>query len=67
MNMENGQYKISMEQRMTRVETRLDDIIDNHLAHIQKDIDIIKERIAYYAGGISIIVVMASYFMSKFF
>lgn len=36
---ENGNYKISMEGRMSRVETTLEEIKTNHLPHIQAKVD----------------------------
>ena len=39
MEPENGQYKLSIEQRITRLETKVDDLMENHLPHLQKKID----------------------------
>lgn len=36
---ENSGYKISVESRLTKVETQLNEIIENHLPHIQESID----------------------------
>ena len=36
------QYSLEMEQRMTRVETLLQEIATNHLAHIQASLDNLK-------------------------
>mgnify|MGYP001590451749 CR=1 FL=1 len=35
----NGNYKLNMEQRMTRLETIVDEIKKNHLVHIESKID----------------------------
>ena len=35
----NGKYKLGMEQRMTRLETIVGEIKDNHLVHIEGKID----------------------------
>ena len=37
--MENGEYKISIEQRLTTLEVTVDEIKNNHLAHIQDKLD----------------------------
>jgi hypothetical protein len=37
--MRNGDYKISVEKRLTCVETKLDEIMTNHLPHIQAKVD----------------------------
>lgn len=36
---------ILIEQRLTRLETKLDDVISNHLAHISEDIKTCKDSI----------------------
>jgi hypothetical protein len=36
---ENGEYKISIEQRITRLETQLEEVIENHLPHIESKVD----------------------------
>ena len=58
---ENGQYKLNIEQRMTRVETRLDDVVEEHLPHIQKDVSDIKDRLAYYTGGLAVLMIVAQF------
>ena len=35
----NGRYKLSVEQRLTRLETIVDEIKNNHLVHIEAKID----------------------------
>lgn len=35
----NGQYKVSIEQRLTRLETQLLEVVVNHLPHIEKKVD----------------------------
>lgn len=35
----NGQYKLSVEQRLTRLETVVDEIKNNHLNHIETKVD----------------------------
>lgn len=39
MPTKNGQYKITVEHRITRLETDVSEIKDNHLPHLQKGID----------------------------
>jgi len=39
MEIENGKYKLNIEQRITRVETIVDDIKTNHLVHMEEKID----------------------------
>lgn len=36
---ENGEYKISIEHRLTSLETNVREIKDNHLPHIERKID----------------------------
>ena len=35
----NGQYKISIEQRLTALEVKVDEIISNHIVHLEKKLD----------------------------
>jgi len=35
----NGQYKISVEQRLSRIETIVDEIKNNHLVHLEAKMD----------------------------
>ena len=35
----NGNYKISIESRMTSLEVKLEDLIKNHIPHLQTKID----------------------------
>ena len=38
-NMENSEYKLDIENRLTVVETHLNEIRENHLPHIETKID----------------------------
>ena len=38
-NNNNGRYRISIESRMTRVETKLEEILVNHLPHLEAKVD----------------------------
>ena len=56
---ENGRYKLSVENRLTKVETTLAEVVDNHLPHLQvsvEKVDIrmqaLERKLAYYAGVI---------------
>ena len=37
--MENGDYKLSIEQRLTRLETVVEEIKENHLKHLAEKLD----------------------------
>ena len=37
--MKNGKYKIDIEGRLTALETKVDEIANNHLPHIQSKVD----------------------------
>lgn len=39
MQTKNGQYKLSIEQRLTRLETVVDEIKNNHLVHLEEKLD----------------------------
>ena len=38
-NNNNSRYRISIESRMTRVETKLEEILVNHLPHLEAKVD----------------------------
>ena len=55
--------KITTSERLTKVETKLDILINNHLAHLQTDITAIKKTLwwlfaTFCASLISIILVL---------
>ena len=57
--MKNGNYKIGIEQRLSRIETTLDEIANNHLVHLSDDmkelqakIGNINVKLGYWSGGI---------------
>lgn len=37
--MKNGDYKITIEQRLTCVETKLNEIMTNHIPHLEEKVD----------------------------
>lgn len=39
MPTKNGQYRVTIEHRITRLETDVSEIKDNHLPHLQKGIE----------------------------
>ena len=45
-------------ERLARVETKLDVIENNHLAHIQADIDKLDKRIWFVIAGVAMTVVL---------
>jgi hypothetical protein len=60
--MPNSNYKLSVEKRLTRVEDKVDDlgcdvkeIKDNHLPHIQADIENLKKYLWMAIGAIAVI------------
>ena len=59
----NGKYKLGMEQRMTRLETIVDEIRKNHLVHIEGKID--KMTWLVITSLIGVIANLANILMSK--
>lgn len=60
--------EIELERRMTRVETKLDEITNNHLVHLSADLEKLSDKLgniniklAYWSGGI----VVATYLVDK--
>lgn len=60
------QYRIEVEQRLTRVEEKVNEIATNHLSHIAADIKELQEgqkgtnlKIAYWTGGATVIGITA--------
>ena len=45
-------------ERLARVETKLDVIESNHLAHIQQDIDKLDKRIWFVIAGVAMTVIL---------
>mgnify|MGYP003132695241 FL=1 len=45
-------------ERLARVETKLDVIEHNHLAHIQQDIDKLDKRIWFVIAGVAMTVIL---------
>lgn len=43
--MQNGKYKVTIEHRITSIEAKVNDIMENHLPHIQQSIEKIQEGI----------------------
>lgn len=41
----NGNYKLSTEHRLTKVEGKVDTIIDNHLPHILTKVDKVNSKV----------------------
>lgn len=46
MSEENG-YKLSIEQRLTRVEDKIEAILTNHLPHIQQAVDGVNRKFVF--------------------
>lgn len=67
--MENGQYKLTTEHRITRVETKVDTILTNHLPHMDAKIDDVKGKIdnLQYTIYITFAVAVAIQFILKLF
>ena len=62
---ENNKYKLSVENRLTRVETTLGEVVNNHLPHLQEGIETIDNRmrkleykLAFYGGGIGALIML---------
>ena len=52
MQPENGQYKLSVEQRLTRLETVVDEIKNNHLVHLETKLNWAVGLLIANMGGI---------------
>lgn len=50
--------ELDVEGRLSRVESTLDIIRDNHLTHMQSDIDKIDTRLWYVVGGVATTVLL---------
>ena len=50
---ENGQYKLGIEARLTKVETKLDEVLSNHLPHIQDSIDSLNTKL--WVAGVALV------------
>ncbi len=48
----------TQKERLARVETKLDTIENNHLAHMQQDIDKIDKRLWFVVSGVALSVVL---------
>lgn len=62
MNHENGKTKIDIAKLQIQVETldkNMNTILSNHLPHIYERMGSIEKKIAYYSGGIAIIIILA--------
>lgn len=55
--MENGKYKLGVESRLTAVEVKLDEVINNHLAHLSTDIEAINNKL-WWAMGLAVTVLL---------
>ena len=51
--MEENGYKVGVEGRLTRVETKLDDVMTNHLPHIQNSIDGLNTKL--WLAGVALV------------
>ena len=50
--------ELDVEGRLSRVESTLEIIKDNHLTHMQQDIDKIDRRLWYVVGGVATTVLL---------
>ena len=71
MKIENG-YKLTIENRITRLEDKIDSVLNNHLSHIQKSldeqseaIDGIKLLMARWIGGGTVAVIVVEYLLRR--
>ena len=48
----------TQKERLARVETKLDVIENNHLAHIQADIDKLDKRLWFVVAGVAMTVIL---------
>ena len=71
MKIENG-YKLTIENRITRLEDKIDSVLNNHLPHIQKSldeqseaIDGIKLLMARWIGGGTVAVIVVEYLLRR--
>lgn len=52
--MKNTEYKLSIENRLTGLETTLNEIITNHLAHLDAKVDRIQWLLVVTALGVAV-------------
>lgn len=53
-----------LQEQVRRIDENVEKILSNHLPHIQGEIDSIRVQMAYYAGGIATVTVIASYIIN---
>ena len=71
MKIENG-YKLTIENRITRLEDKVDSVLNNHLPHIQKSLDEngeaiegIKLLMARWIGGGTVAIGLLEYLLRR--
>ena len=57
-NNNNGKYKISIESRLTSLEVKVNEIITNHLPHLEESIRKVDERVWWILGGVILSIVI---------
>ncbi|KKL63384.1 hypothetical protein LCGC14_2175620 [marine sediment metagenome] len=61
MKEKNGKQDVDIAvlgERVDNVIEKLDDVINNHIPHIKADIIDLKLKIAYWSGGVGIIIIL---------
>lgn len=52
-----------LHERVERIDAAVDKILTNHLPHLEEKVDAIERKMAYYAGAVAVLVVVANYLL----
>ncbi len=63
----NNKFERNILQRITALETKMDEIKDNHLPHIEERLDKIQGVVWKASGGIIVIIILADIALRVFF
>lgn len=58
METNNGKYKISTESRLTSLEVKVNEIIINHIPHLEESIKKVDDRVWWVLGGVVLSIVI---------
>lgn len=54
-----------LQEKMEEIQRDVVSIMENHIPHLHAEIDDIKVKMAYYAGGITVAVSAVNYLLTK--
>ena len=52
-----------LNEKVEKIETQVNLIVNNHIPHLETEIDKVKIQQAYWAGGITVAVSLINYFL----